>query len=104
MPVAEQIIEGVIELVKSHRNIIHSQTEWSLVFALMRSAMRQPAASRRVFELLTSLVADGPEQSVLSDNFAGLVSLLDEYASAAGLAVENTDKRDKRRESETPLL
>ena len=104
MPVAEQIIEGVIELVKSHRNIIRSQTEWSLVFALMRSAMRQPAASRRVFELLTLLVADGPEQSVLSDNFAGLVSLLDEYASAAGLAVENTDKRDKRRESETPLL
>ena len=36
--------------------------------------------------------------------FAGLVNLLDEYASAAGSAVENGGQRDKRKESETPLL
>ncbi|KAL5490206.1 GEA2 [Sanghuangporus weigelae] len=101
--VGEQIIAGVVELVKSHRNIIRSQTEWGLVFALMRSSMRQPAASRHVFELLTTLVADGPEQCVSSDNFAGLVSLLDEYASAAGSAAENAGQRDRRRESEAPL-
>ncbi|KAL5533225.1 GEA2 [Sanghuangporus sanghuang] len=102
--VGEQIIAGVIELVKSHRNIIRSQTEWGLVFALMRSSMRQPAASRHVFELLTTLVVDEPEQCVSSDNFPGLVSLLDEYASAAGSAAENAGQRDRRRESEAPLF
>lgn len=66
--------------------------------------MRQPAASRQAFELLTILVADGPEQCVLPDNFTGLVNLLDEYASAAGSAVENAGRHDKRKEAETPLL
>lgn len=102
--VGEQVITGVIQLVKLHRGIIRSQTEWGLVFALMRSSMRQPAASRQSFELLTALVADGPEQCVSTDNFAGLVNLLDDYASAAGSAVENAGNRDRRKGSETPLL
>ena len=102
--VGEQIICGVVLLAKAHREIIRSQTEWNLLFALMRSSMRQPAASRQAFELLTALVSDGPEQNVSSENYAGLVSLLDEYASAANSAVENAGKRDKRKESESPLL
>ena len=101
--IGEQVIGGVILLVAKHRDIIQSPTEWSLVFALMRSAMRQPAASRQAFELLTKLVSDGEEQCVTVDNFGGLVNLLDEYASAASLAVESSGHHDRRRTTETPL-
>ncbi|EJD05730.1 Sec7-domain-containing protein [Fomitiporia mediterranea MF3/22] len=102
--VGEQIIAGVVQLVKTRRDIIKSQTEWSLVIALMRQSMKQPAASRQCFDLLTTLVVDGTEQCVTTDNFAGLVGLLDEYASAAGSVVENAGHHDKRKEAETPLF
>ncbi|KAH8117228.1 Sec7-domain-containing protein [Phellopilus nigrolimitatus] len=98
--VGEQVVAGLISLVKTHRDIIRSQTEWGLVFSLMRSAMKQPAASRKSFDLLVSLAADGVEQCVTMDNFAGLVNLLDEYASAASSAVESTGQHDKRKNAE----
>ncbi|OBZ75659.1 hypothetical protein A0H81_04473 [Grifola frondosa] len=45
-------------------------------------------AARQSFELLTGFVSEGPQQAVTPDNFAGLVGVLDEYATVAGVAVE----------------
>ncbi|THH10280.1 hypothetical protein EW145_g1429 [Phellinidium pouzarii] len=101
--VGEQVIAGLVQLVQTHREIIRSQTEWGLVFALMRSSLRQPAASRQSFDLLLSFVCDGSKQYVVVDNFAGLVTMLEEYASAAGSAVEKTGQHDKRRGAQSPL-
>ncbi|TFK67907.1 Sec7-domain-containing protein [Pluteus cervinus] len=84
--VAEQIISGVNLLVQKHRSIINSSTEWNLVFALVRSTIPNPDASRSSFDLTTRLVVPGPEQHITADNFPGLVMILDEFATAAGLS------------------
>lgn len=81
---------------------LRSQTEWGLVFALIRTTMLQQVASRQGFSLLVSLADDGPEQTVSADNFPGLVSILDEYASVAGHAVEVAGHAERRRGPESP--
>lgn len=81
-----------------------SQTEWNLVFALIRNTMKQPAAVRIAFDLILSLVSDGPDQCVTIDNFAGLVGVLDEFAVSANQALEmNGGQRDRRKSGESPL-
>ncbi|KZT03523.1 Sec7-domain-containing protein [Laetiporus sulphureus 93-53] len=86
--VAEQVMIGLSRIVQDYKDIIHSQTEWNLFFALIRVTIPHSEASRQSFELITALAADGPEQRVTSDNFQGLVVVLDEYATAASIAVD----------------
>lgn len=85
---AEQIAAGLALILSKHGDIIHSQTEWHIVFALMRSTIHHPEASRQTFDLVQSLVTDGTESRISVDNFAGLVTVVDEYATAASLATE----------------
>ncbi|KAJ7445765.1 hypothetical protein B0H11DRAFT_2162552 [Mycena galericulata] len=87
-PVSEQIVAGVLLLIQNHKEIVSSQTEWNLVFALLRSTRLHPEAARASFELITSLVSDGPEETVTIDNFPGLLNLLDEFATTAGAVAE----------------
>ncbi|KAJ6500445.1 hypothetical protein C8R45DRAFT_896478 [Mycena sanguinolenta] len=96
--VGEQIVSGVLLLVQNHKEIIRSQTEWNLVFALLRSTISHPEAARPSFELLTSLVSEGPEQTVTIDNFNGLLILLDDFATAAGVVAENRHQHGRRQE------
>ncbi|GJE86958.1 Sec7-domain-containing protein [Phanerochaete sordida] len=84
--VAEQIAAGLALILSKHSEIIRSQTEWNIVFALMKSTTHHPEASRQTFELIQSLVTD--EAKLTVDNFAGVITVLDEYATAAGLATE----------------
>lgn len=96
--VAEQIIAGVLLLVQNHKDIISSQTEWNLVFGLLRSTILHPEAARPSFELITSLVSDGPEQTVTIDNFSGLLALLDDFATTAGVVAEDQHRQGRRQE------
>lgn len=96
--VAEQIVSGVLQLVQNHKEIISSQTEWNVVFALLRSTILHPEAARPAFELITSLVSDGPEQTVTIDNFNGLLNVLDDFASAAGAVAETQHRQGRRHE------
>lgn len=73
-----------------------SQTEWNLVFALIRSTISQPEAARLSFELVASLCRDGPDQLVNVDNFFGLVTLLDDFATTAGLLTESHQQQGRR--------
>jgi brefeldin A-resistance guanine nucleotide exchange factor 1 len=117
--VGEQIISGVVTLVKSHRDVIvcvheyhisakahslycRSHTEWALVFALMRMAMAQPEASRQSFDLLLSLTSEGPDQCVHADNFVGIINLLDEYATTAGSVAERQQKERRSSNAQSP--
>ena len=103
--VAEQVISGVNLIVRNHRDIIRlvfyirinyttnkisisSQTEWNLVFALIRSTISHPEAARVSFELITHLAFEGPDQFVTVDNFGGLITLLDDFATSASFSVE----------------
>ena len=99
-------MSGIEHLVKAHSDIIRSQTEWNLVFALMGSSMRQPIAARRSVDILSSLImgADGAEPRVSADNFGGLLALLDEHAAQANAAVQTAGRQDRRKQSETPVL
>ena len=54
----------------------------------MRSTVGHPEASRQSFELIATLVSGDQNQSVTMDNFPGLVAVLDEFATAASVAVE----------------
>ena len=81
---------------------IRSQTEWRIVFAIMRGSLVQPAASRLSFDLLMSICEDGPGQNVYFDNFEGIMVLLDEFATAAGAVVEAVGYNDRRKGAETP--
>ena len=95
---AEQIAGGIILIASKHKEIINSQTEWNLVFALLRSTIPHSEASRQSFELIESLVADGPGQRITIDNYPGIIAVLDEYATAAGVA---TDSQQQGRRTQT---
>ncbi|THV07859.1 Sec7-domain-containing protein [Dendrothele bispora CBS 962.96] len=96
--VAEQIIAGVILLVQKHRGVIRSQTEWNLVFALVRSTLSHSEAARQSFDLVSSLVSDGSEQLVTGDNFSGLITLLDDFATNASISIESQQRQGRRHE------
>ncbi|KAI0721619.1 Sec7-domain-containing protein [Cerioporus squamosus] len=86
--VAEQVVAGLTLILQQHRDIVRSQTEWNVVFALLRSTISHPEASRQSFEILSGLVAENNQELVTPDNFIGLVNALDDFATAAGIAVD----------------
>ena len=85
--VAEQVAAGLILIATKHKDIIGSQTEWNVVFSLVKSTVGHPEASKQAFEFIHGLI-EGPESRVSIDNFSGLVSVLDDYATAASIATE----------------
>ncbi|KAI0781091.1 Sec7-domain-containing protein [Trametes elegans] len=86
--VAEQVVAGLTLIFQQHQDILRSQTEWGIVLALLRSTISHPEASRQSFEILSAIATEGPQQLVTPDNFTGLVYALDEFATAAGIAVD----------------
>ncbi|CDO70750.1 hypothetical protein BN946_scf184798.g65 [Trametes cinnabarina] len=86
--VAEQVVAGLSLILQQHPDIVRSQTEWNVIFALLRSTISHSEASRQSFEILSRFANDGPEQLVTPDNFTGLVNALDEFATVAGIAVD----------------
>ncbi|KAG9016191.1 GDP/GTP exchange factor for ARF [Tulasnella sp. JGI-2019a] len=92
--VAEQLSAGLALLLKEH-NIMRSSTEWGLVLSLIRGTVAHPEAAKNSFRLLQELLTADNRQVVTSDNFTGFASLIESFASAAGLAVEG--KRQDRR-------
>ncbi len=109
--VAEQVVEGVVHVVKGHRSIIRcviviflyipyssflrSPTEWGMIFALMRNTMGNSRAARQSFDLLLSLCSDGPEKSINSDNFVGIVNLLNDFGTAASIETNSRNPRSR---------
>lgn len=97
--VAEQIISGLILIVKNHREVISSQTEWNIVLALIRSSVSNLEAARASFDLIQRLIIEGPERCISVDNIVGLVAVLDDFASAAGIAAEVEQHAGRRPQS-----
>jgi brefeldin A-resistance guanine nucleotide exchange factor 1 len=95
--VAEQIISGLILIVQNHREVISSHTEWNIVLALVRSSVSNLEAARAAFDFIHQLIAEGPERCISADNVAGLVAVLDDFASAAGIVTEVEQQHARRR-------
>jgi brefeldin A-resistance guanine nucleotide exchange factor 1 len=110
--VAEQIAAGVSLIVQKHRDVVRfdesykllsvthllpfrSQTEWNLVFAILRLTISHPEAARQSFALILSL-AEGPTEFVRVDNFVGLVTLLDDFVTIAGTFAESQQHHGRR--------
>ena len=75
-----------------------TQTEWNLVFALIRLTMTHPEAARMSLDLIETLVADGPDNSVSLDNFSGLLTVVDDFATSASVLQEQQQQRGHRNE------
>ncbi|KAH7926301.1 Sec7-domain-containing protein [Leucogyrophana mollusca] len=105
--VAEQVVAGV-SLIIQHRDIVSSQTEWNLVFALLRSTISHPEAARSSFDLIVGLTSQESSQWVTPDNFTGLVTILDDFASAAGSSINSHPQKGRRPQpqasSDTPSI
>ena len=69
-----------------------------MAFSLLRSIIPHLEASRQTFEYIQSLIAEGPDQCVTSDNLPGLVAVLDEFATVAGIV---TDAQQQGRRNQT---
>lgn len=50
------------------------------------------------FDLITSIASDGSDQLVTVDNFPGLITLLDDFATIAGMASEGRQQKGRRTE------
>ncbi|PFH49117.1 hypothetical protein AMATHDRAFT_148392 [Amanita thiersii Skay4041] len=99
--VGEQVVAGVILVIQKHQEIIRqssSSTEWNLVFALIRSTMSHPEAARMSFDLIAGLTSEGTTQHITLDNFSGLILILDEFVTAAGILTETQQYRHRRKE------
>ena len=95
--VAEQIISGLILIVQNHREVISSQTEWNIVLALVRSSISNLEAARTSFDFIQQLIVEGSGRCIGADNIAGLVAVLDDFASAAGIVAEVEQQHARRR-------
>ncbi|QRW03698.1 Sec7 guanine nucleotide exchange factor [Ceratobasidium sp. AG-Ba] len=82
---AEQIVAGLALLVQEHSAIVSSQTEWALVFSLIRNSL-----------------ASTPGR-VTPDNVTGLITSLEDFAATAGNSVV-AKRRGQPRPSATPSL
>jgi golgi-specific brefeldin A-resistance guanine nucleotide exchange factor 1 len=68
-----------------------------LTFALLRTTMSHQEAARLSFELASNITTEeDPEIGVTLDNFAGLATIFDEFASAAGAMVEAHSQKRRR--------
>ncbi|CUA75851.1 putative protein C211,03 [Schizosaccharomyces pombe 972h-] [Rhizoctonia solani] len=97
--VTEQIVAGLALLVQEHPAVVSSQTEWALVFSLLRGSIVNTEASKTALDLLIQ-IASTPER-VSSDNVSGLITSLEEFAIAAGSSVAG--KRQKQTRAPPPL-
>ncbi|KAF9003925.1 Sec7-domain-containing protein [Cyathus striatus] len=82
----EQIVTCATIIVKEHRDIIRF---WNAVATLFRATVSHPEVSMLVFNFISTLILDGPEQNVSPYSFPGLVILLDDFARAANSWTEN---------------
>ncbi|KAG9093300.1 GDP/GTP exchange factor for ARF [Ceratobasidium sp. UAMH 11750] len=98
---AEQTVAGLALLVQEHPTIVSSQTEWALVFGLVRGSIVNPEAARVSLELLVQL-ASTPGR-VTSDNISGLITSLEDFAATAGSGVV-AKRRGQPRPSVAPPL
>ncbi|EIW72629.1 hypothetical protein TREMEDRAFT_41874 [Tremella mesenterica DSM 1558] len=85
--VSEQLMAGIAKILEKDSSVVKSHTEWGLIIALFRATVAHPEASKVTLAIVQKMAAGGDSYPGLSeDNYAGVVALLDEFATAAGAA------------------
>ncbi|KAJ3094625.1 GDP/GTP exchange factor for ARF [Phlyctochytrium planicorne] len=90
--VAEQIMAGLLSLVKLDHTLIVRHSRWNTVLHLLSSTSTHPEAVRSGFEIACILVNEGPDSMVTVENFGECVDLFIGFASASGSIVANGEK------------
>ncbi|BEJ15721.1 hypothetical protein CspHIS471_0503260 [Cutaneotrichosporon sp. HIS471] len=93
--VSEQLMAGVAKILEKDSGVVKSQTEWGLIIALFRATVAHPEASKVTLAIVQKM-ATGGEPGLSPDNFAGVVALLDEFATAAGAAAAGRLQTNRR--------
>lgn len=83
--VSEQLMAGVARILEKDAGVAKSQTEWGLILALFSATVAHPEASKVTMSIVQKMVT-GTHPGLTTDNFSGVVALLDEFATAAGAA------------------
>lgn len=65
---------------------------------MIRSTMSHAEAAQMSFDLVEALATDGPDNSVSVDNFSSLLTVLDDFATAANALQEQHHRRGRRAE------
>jgi len=60
--------------------------------------MSHAEAARMSFDLIETLTAEGPDNAVTVDNFIGLLTVCDDFATFAGTLQEHHQHRGRRAE------
>ncbi|WVQ71161.1 hypothetical protein IAR50_000686 [Cryptococcus sp. DSM 104548] len=100
--VSEQLMAGVALVLEKDATVLKSQTEWNLVIALFRATVAHPEASKVTLEIVKKMAASGPVSGdgkgagLTADNYAGVVALLDEFATQAGAAAAGRQQQQRR--------
>lgn len=93
--VAEHVTAGV-NLILQQEGIVSTQTEWNLISAALRTTISHPEAARSTFSLVASIASEVQGQKVTQNNFACLVAILDDFATAAGASIRAQSQKSRR--------
>ncbi|KAJ3392024.1 GDP/GTP exchange factor for ARF [Entophlyctis sp. JEL0112] len=88
--VAEQLLAGFLQLIKTDPNLIIRYSKWNSVKRLLNTSSLHPEASRFGLEVVFILVNEGPSSPVNADNFGDCVELLLGFANSAGVFFLNS--------------
>ena len=94
--VSEQLMAGVARILEKDSTVVRSQTEWGLIIALFRATVAHPEASKVTLAIVQKMATGKDGLGLSVDNFSGTVTLLDEFATAAGAAAGARQQHNRR--------
>ncbi|CAJ0745271.1 24891_t:CDS:10 [Entrophospora sp. SA101] len=89
--VGEQMMAGILNIIKSDPSYIKGKRPREPVFKLLRATSTHPQASKYSFDVITLLIKE--KKGINLDNFNDCVELLAEFASAATFPIDQQEKQ-----------
>ncbi|KAF9987686.1 GDP/GTP exchange factor for ARF [Modicella reniformis] len=92
--VAEQMMAGVLTLLKADTSCVRPNLNWDVLFALLSSTSNHPEAAKYSFEAISMFVAENGGENVSVENYADCVDLLIRFAAAGAIGAEGGMKQE----------
>ncbi|KAF9437726.1 GDP/GTP exchange factor for ARF [Entomortierella beljakovae] len=92
--VAEQMMAGVLTLLKADTACVRPNLNWDVLFALLSSTSNHPEAAKYSFETISIFVAENDGENVSVENYADCVDLLIRFAAAGAVGAEGSMKQE----------
>ncbi|KAF9398812.1 GDP/GTP exchange factor for ARF, partial [Mortierella sp. AD011] len=92
--VAEQMMAGVLTLLKADTSCVRPNLNWDVLFALLSSTSNHPEAAKYSFEAISMFVAESDGENVSVENYADCVDLLIRFAAAGAVGAEGSLKQE----------